>query len=268
MLHHLVEVWYGWVRDGGYWAIIALMAMESSIIPVPSEIVIPPAAFLAAQGNLSFAGVILAGTFGSYLGSAVSYWASLWIGRPLLAHYGRYFLLGEDKIARAETWLVRYEAGGIFFARLLPVIRHLISIPAGIVRMNFTTFSLMTTLGAASGAACLPTSGTSRTTVEPDLFNQNPEAWEHFIKSHSIWVVVGALALGALYVLGVEAHRQARARPDDLSVRFAACSVSALTLLSAVGCAVTEFGSPAARSSLPLRTGEFEELALWLLLNG
>ena len=201
MLHHLVEVWYGWVRDGGYWAIFALMAMESSIIPVPSEIVIPPAAFLAAQGNLSFAGVILAGTAGSYVGSAVSYWASLWIGRPLLARYGRYFLLGEDKISRAETWLARYEAGGIFFARLLPVIRHLISIPAGIVRMNFATFSLVTTLGAAVWCGVLAYLGYLAHQVQPDLFDQKPEAWEHFIKSHSIWVVVAALVLGALYVL-------------------------------------------------------------------
>ena len=201
MLHHLVEVWYGWVRDGGYWAIIALMAMESSIIPVPSEIVIPPAAFLAAQGNLSFAGVILAGTFGSYLGSAVSYWASLWLGRPLLARYGRYFLLGEDKIARAETWLVRYEAGGIFFARLLPVIRHLISIPAVIVLMNFATFSLMTTLGAAAWCSVLAYLGYLAYKVQPDLFDQKPEAWELFIKSHSKWIALGALILGALYLL-------------------------------------------------------------------
>ncbi len=213
MLHHLVEVWYGWVRDGGYWAIFALMAMESSIIPVPSEIVIPPAAFLAAQGNLSFAGVIAAGTAGSYLGSAVSYWASLWIGRPLLARYGRYFLLGEDKIARAEIWLARYEAGGIFFARLLPVIRHLISIPAGIVRMNFATFSLMTTLGAGVWCTVLAYLGYLAHRVEPDLFNQSPEAWEHFIKSHSVWVAVGALVLAALYmlVLKLTAQRQTTA---------------------------------------------------------
>ena len=93
--------------------------------------------------------MILAGTAGSYVGSALSYWISLWIGRPLVLRYGRYFLLGEDKIARAEIWLQRYEAGGIFFARLLPVIRHLISIPAGLIRMNFAVFSAVTVAGAA-----------------------------------------------------------------------------------------------------------------------
>ena len=204
MLHHLIEVWYGWVRDGGYWAILVLMAMESSIIPVPSEIVIPPAAFLAAQGNLSFAGVVLAGTAGSYLGSAASYWVSLWVGRPLLARYGRYFLIGEDKIVRAEIWLARYEAGGVFFARLLPVIRHLISIPAGIVRMNFAVFSLVTILGAGLWCVVLSYLGNLAYRVEPNLFSGNdPAALEHFIKAHSVWIVLGVAVLAALYFLVV-----------------------------------------------------------------
>ena len=143
-MHHLLETWFGWVLTGGYTGIIVLMAMESSIFPVPSEMVIPPAAFLAAQGKLSFAGVVLAGMLGSYLGSAMTYWASRLIGRPLIVKYGRFVLITPKKLERAEHWLARYEAGGIFFSRLLPGIRHLISIPAGIVRMNFTTFSVMT----------------------------------------------------------------------------------------------------------------------------
>src|SRR5216110_3719330 len=148
-MHHLLEIWFGWVLHGGYWGIIALMAMESSIIPIPSEIVIPPAAFLAAGGNLSMPGVILAGTIGSYVGAAIGYWICLFIGRPLLYRFGVYFLITHDKLQRAELWLERYETGGVFFARLLPVIRHLISYPAGLVRMNFWRFSLMTIIGSA-----------------------------------------------------------------------------------------------------------------------
>ena len=75
-MHHLLKVWFDWVLSGGYIGIIVLMAMESSIFPVPSEVVIPPAAFLAAQGKLSFIGVVLAGTLGSYLGAAITYWVS------------------------------------------------------------------------------------------------------------------------------------------------------------------------------------------------
>jgi membrane protein DedA with SNARE-associated domain len=154
-MHHLLEVWFGWVLHGGYWGIIALMAMESSILPVPSEIVIPPAAFLAAEGKLNIYGVVAAGTFGSWLGAAVSYWISLWLGRMVISRWGRYFLINEAKLERAERWLHRYESGGVFFARLLPVIRHLISIPAGIIRMNFALFSAMTLLGSAIWCAVL-----------------------------------------------------------------------------------------------------------------
>jgi membrane protein DedA with SNARE-associated domain len=148
-MQHLVQVWFQWVEQWGYLGIILLMAMESSIIPVPSEIVIPPAAFLAAEGKLNTLGVIAAGTFGSWLGAMVSYWAALWLGRVFITRWGRYVLVSEQKLERAERWVHRYEAGGIFFARLLPVIRHLISIPAGIIRMNFTTFSVMTLAGSA-----------------------------------------------------------------------------------------------------------------------
>ncbi|MBV9656904.1 MAG: DedA family protein [Verrucomicrobia bacterium] len=198
MMHHLLETWMGWVLTGGYLGIVLLMAMESSIFPVPSEIVIPPAAFLAARGDLNIAGVIAAGTVGSWLGSAISYWVALAVGRPLIARYGRYFFLSEEKVARAEIWLRRYEAGGIFFARLLPVIRHLISIPAGIVRMPFGIFSLMTTVGAAIWCSVLAWLGVRAYRAQPDLLS-NPEALEHFIKHQSLGIVACVAVLAVLY---------------------------------------------------------------------
>src|SRR5207245_9911531 len=142
-MHHLLETWFSWVLTGGYTGIVVLMAMESSIFPVPSEIVIPPAAFLAAQGKLNPVGVVLAGTVGSYLGSAITYWASRLIGRPLLVKYGRFVFVSPKKLEQAEQWLARYEAGGVFFARLLPVVRHLISISSCVVRMTFGLFRLV-----------------------------------------------------------------------------------------------------------------------------
>jgi membrane protein DedA with SNARE-associated domain len=211
-MHHLIDVWYGWVQHGGYWGIILLMAMESSIVPVPSEIVIPPAAFLAAQGHLSLAGVVLAGTFGSYLGSALSYWVSLLVGRPVIARYGKYFMLGEAKIARAETWLERYEAGGIFFARLLPVIRHLISIPAGILRMNFGVFSVMTVLGAALWCSVLAFLGQRAYQIEPALFD-DPEKMEHFIKHESVAIIGLVIVLAVLYFVMLRLTAPKRTAP-------------------------------------------------------
>jgi membrane protein DedA with SNARE-associated domain len=155
-LHGLVPMYLGWVEQWGYPGVIILMAMESSIFPVPSEIVIPPAAILAAStGKMSLFGVIAAGTFGSWLGSAITYWVALVVGRAVIIRWGKYFFIPHEKLERAERFTRRYEAGGIFFARLLPVIRHLISIPAGIIRMGFLKFSILTTVGAAVWCAVL-----------------------------------------------------------------------------------------------------------------
>jgi membrane protein DedA with SNARE-associated domain len=201
-MHHLLETWFTWVLTGGYTGIIVLMAMESSIFPVPSEIVIPPAAFLAAQGKLSFTGVVLAGTIGSYLGSAITYWASRLIGRPLIVKYGRFVFLSPKKLERAEHWLARYEAGGIFFARLLPVVRHLISIPAGIVRMNFGLFSVMTITGSAIWCYILAYLGEKAYRVEPQLLT-DPEALVRFIHGQSTWILVVVAIFAALYILSM-----------------------------------------------------------------
>ena len=176
------------------------MAMESSILPVPSEIVIPPAAFLAAQGKLNPIGVVFAGTLGSYLGSAITYWASRFIGRPLIVKYGRFVLLSPKKLEHAEQWLARYQAGGVFFARLLPVVRHLISIPAGIVRMNFGLFSVVTITGSALWCSILAYLGDKAYRLEPELLT-NPEALMRFIHGQSRGILLVIALFAALYML-------------------------------------------------------------------
>jgi membrane protein DedA with SNARE-associated domain len=201
-MHHLLETWFHWVLTGGYVGIIVLMAMESSIFPVPSEIVIPPAAFLAAQGKLSFTGVVLAGALGSYLGSAITYWASRLIGRPLIVKYGRFVLVTPKKLEQAEQWLARYEAGGVFFARLLPVVRHLISIPAGIVRMNFGLFSLVTIAGSALWCWILAYLGDKAYRLEPELLT-SPDALVRFIHGQSRGILLVVAFFAALYMLSL-----------------------------------------------------------------
>ncbi len=201
-MHHLLETWFHWVLTGGYVGIIVLMAMESSIFPVPSEIVIPPAAFLAAQGKLSFTGVVLAGVLGSYLGSALTYWASRLIGRPLIVKYGRFVLVTPKKLEQAEQWLARYEAGGVFFARLLPVVRHLISIPAGIVRMNFGLFSLVTIAGSALWCWILAYLGDKAYRLEPELLT-SPDALVRFIHGQSKGILLVVALFAALYMLSL-----------------------------------------------------------------
>jgi membrane protein DedA with SNARE-associated domain len=201
-MHHLLETWFNWVLTGGYTGIVVLMAMESSIFPVPSEIVIPPAAFLAAQGKLNPVGVVVAGTLGSYLGSAITYWVSRLIGRPLIVKYGRFVFLSPKKLERAERWLARYEAGGVFFARLLPVIRHLISIPAGIVRMNFGVFSLVTIAGSALWCSILAYLGDKAYRIEPELLT-SPEALVRFIHGQTKGILLVIAFFAALYMLSL-----------------------------------------------------------------
>ena len=149
MFHQFFVPWFHWVHDSGFWGVAGLMAMESSIFPVPSELVIPPAAILAGDDFKALAWVVFAGVFGSWLGSAITYWASLAFGRPLVMRYGKYFFMPPKKVEKAERFMHRYESAGIFFARLLPVVRHLISIPAGMIRMNFLKFSVLTIVGSA-----------------------------------------------------------------------------------------------------------------------
>ncbi len=201
-MHHLLELWFGWVLTGGYIGIIVLTALGSTPVPVPAEAVIPPAAFLAAQGKLSFPGVILAATLGAYLGAAAMYWISRWIGRPLVLRLGRFVLFTPKKLEEAEHWLNRYEAGGVFFARLLPIVRHLISIPAGIVRMNFIVFSCVTVIGSAIACYILAYLGARAYQAEPELLS-NPEGLVHFVRGQSRWILLAVVVFAALYILAL-----------------------------------------------------------------
>lgn len=132
----------------GYPGIFALMAMESSVIPVPSELVMPPAGYLAHQGEMNIWIVILMGTLGSLVGAYANYFVSRWLGRPLVLKYGKYVWITEKKFSKVESFFLKHGEISTFIGRMLPVIRHLISIPAGIARMNHLRFSLYTLAGA------------------------------------------------------------------------------------------------------------------------
>lgn len=132
----------------GYIGIIIGMAIESSLIPLPSEIVMIPAGILAFQGQMNFMLAVLSGTIGSYIGSALNYIGAYYLGRPFVEKYGKYFLLPPHKLHKVENFFNKYGGISIFIARLVPVVRHFISIPAGFAKMNFYRFSLYTLLGS------------------------------------------------------------------------------------------------------------------------
>ncbi len=186
-------------KEWGYSGVFFLMAIESTVFPLPSEIVVPPAAYWAQQGHLSFWGVVAASTLGSWFGSAASYLAARQLGRPLILRYGRYVFLPQRKWELAEQWIQHFGAAGVFFARLLPVVRHLVSLPAGAARMRFRTFTLSTLLGSFLWSWVLAWFGAEVLGGQPRLL-EDPEALTHVLKDKLIWFVAAAVVLFGLYV--------------------------------------------------------------------
>jgi len=155
MLERFIEWLLQTLLDLGYPGIIALMALESSILPVPSELVMPPAGYWAAKGQMSFPLALLCGVVGSVIGALANYYGAQLIGRPLIQRYGRYVLLSEKNLLRSERFFAQHGEISTLIGRLFPVIRHVISIPAGLHGMPLPKFILYTAAGAAVWCAIL-----------------------------------------------------------------------------------------------------------------
>src|SRR6266568_321139 len=200
MFTELIDWYMNSLDTGGYPLITLLMAIESSIVPLPSELIIPPAAYLAhnQKAELGMAGIVLAGTIGSWLGATVMYWASRLAGRPLVLRYGPYVLISPRKVEGAERWAQHYGSMGIFISRLLPVVRHLIGIPAGIVRMDYYLYSLYTLLGSGIWCGVLCWVGIK--------MGQDEKLMRGELQRISLYVAGAMLALGGLYYFFVHRH--------------------------------------------------------------
>lgn len=138
---HVIEVF-------GYPGIFVLITLESTLVPIPSEVVMPFAGYMASQGKFSLAVILVINSAGAMLGSGICYWIGVGGGKPFLANYGKYFLIRRHDIERTEAFFAKHGRKTILIARFLPVIRHVISVPAGIARMPLPGFFLQTFLGA------------------------------------------------------------------------------------------------------------------------
>jgi membrane protein DedA with SNARE-associated domain len=152
MLESFIQWLLDRFRDIGYPGIVVLMAIESSILPLPSELVMPPAGYLAAKGEMSLPLAIACGVLGSVLGALANYGLAAWLGRAFVHRMGRYVLVSERSLERSERFFAAHGEISTFMARMLPVIRHLISLPAGLARMALPRFVSFTALG--SGIWC------------------------------------------------------------------------------------------------------------------
>jgi membrane protein DedA with SNARE-associated domain len=198
LLESIIHWYLAKLDEWGYPLIVLLMAAESSVLPLPSEAIIPPA---AASGKFSVVGIVIAGAVGSWLGATAMYWIARVGGRPLLAQYGAYFGITQEKVAGAERWSTKFGSMGIFISRLLPVVRHLIGIPAGLVRMDYKLFSLFTVIGSAIWSAVLCWVGIK--------MGQDEKLMKGELGRITIWLGGAVLILGGIYYFFVHRHMKA-----------------------------------------------------------
>lgn len=202
MFHVIVNWLVNTVDQWGYTGIVVLMFLESSFFPFPSEVVVPPAGYLAARGEMSLGLVIVAAIAGSILGALFNYWLAVQWGRPLFEKYGRYFLVSRKSLDRSDRFFARHGHISTFVGRLLPGIRQYISLPAGLARMNLGLFVIFTAAGAGIWVVILALCGY--------FIGSNQELIAASLHRIMIGVVLACLLLVLIYVL--VRRKQAAAR--------------------------------------------------------
>ncbi|MGQ0535000.1 MAG: DedA family protein [Methanobacteriota archaeon] len=176
----------------GYSGLFVMMLLESTAAPIPSEAVMPFAGFLVVEGRFTVAGAMLASSLGSLAGSLLSYYLGATAGRAVILHWGRFVLLRPKHLADTESFFARHGGGAVFWGRFVPVVRHLISIPAGMARMPLAPFTAATVVGASAWNGFLLYVGMA--------FRERWEEAEAYLFYLDIAVVVGLLAAGVYVV--------------------------------------------------------------------
>ncbi len=194
-----------WCLDNlNYWTITLLMTIESSFIPFPSEVVVPPAAYkAAATGELNVWFVIFFATVGAIIGALINYYLALWLGKPIVykfanSRFGHMCLIDQEKVETAEKFFNKHGAVGTFIGRLVPAVRQLISIPAGLAKMNIAKFVAFTALGAGLWNGVLAALGWFLESKVPEeqLISTVTEY------SHEIgYIIIGLVTLALAYII-------------------------------------------------------------------
>lgn len=185
------------INVSGYWGVFILMAAESALIPIPSEVTMTFAGFLASTGRFNLILVILVGAFANLFGSILAYWLGYWgeetVIRDLIKKYGKYLLISEDEYDRAEKWFRKYGESITFFSRILPIVRTFISLPAGIAEMNFWRFSFFTFIGSLIWSALLSYIGF--------ILGKNWNTLHVYYQRFEFLIIGGIVILSTYYIL-------------------------------------------------------------------
>ena len=189
------------IQHMGYPGIVFLMTLESSVFPIPSELVMPQAGYLVSLGTMSMPVVIILGVIGSWLGALLNYAVAMWLGRPFFLKYGKYFFCPAEKFAMVERFFQAHGEISTFTGRLIPVVRHLISIPAGLTRMKMSHFILFTGIGSAIWVSILTYIGF--------LCGKNIDLIKKYSHLCTIGVIIGCILLIVIYTW-LHKRRQAK----------------------------------------------------------
>lgn len=191
MLHDLAKLLVDTIFEWGYYGIFIMMTIESSFIPFPSEIVLIPAGYLASQGDMNIFMIMLSAVSGSMVGAFINYYLALSLGRKILLNYGKYFFIKKEMLWKMEDFFEKHGHISTFTGRLIPAIRQLISIPAGLSKMHIGKFAFYTMLGASLWALIL--------TLIGYYIGENQELIEIYLKQITIAVVVFIIFVIAIY---------------------------------------------------------------------
>ncbi len=192
MLAEMAQWMVDTIFEFGYLGIFVLMAIESSFIPFPSEIVLIPAGYLASQGEMNFGMVFLMALVGSMVGAFINYFGAMWIGRTLLERYGKYFFIKPEAIHKMDSYFAKHGHISTFTGRLIPGIRQLISIPAGISKMDLKVFSFYTALGAGLWSLILIVLGY--------VIGNNEELIKSYLSQITMVALFSVIMIGLIYM--------------------------------------------------------------------
>ncbi len=193
MIHEIANAIVGYIGDMGYWGIFLLMFLESTFFPFPSEIIMIPAGYLAYKGEMNLYMVVLAGILGSVGGALFNYYLAMHFGRKFILKYGKYFFIKEETLDKLEAFFSKHGELSTFNGRLIPGIRQLISLPAGLARMNIARFSLYSALGAGIWVIVLVALGY--------LLGSNEELISEYLKTATLIALISVVLITIFYVV-------------------------------------------------------------------